>query len=288
VSASREGLVAAPDVASYRAAPAGRYLAGASGLVFCARPDLWGFAVWGRPTPAEVRATAALLALELRAPAVRHASLVDARALDAVDPEAFAVIGAYVAANFAALGRQVDRLAIVRPPGMTGATVAGFFAVQDAPYPVKVLGDLRRAVTWVGGDAALATSLDEAVAASRGQPPLLAALRRWLEVHLVDAALPVAARALGQAPRSLQRHLRAAGTAFQRELDAARVRVAQRLLETSRASLTEIALDVGCASPQHFSALFRRVAGETPSAWRASRSAQVASSSTTARDGTKK
>jgi AraC-like DNA-binding protein len=278
-------LVAAPDVASYRASPEGRYLAGPSGLVFCARADLWGFAVWGRPTPAEVRATSGLLALELRAPAVRHASLVDARALDAVDPEAFAVIGAYVTANFAALGKQVDRLAIVRPPGMTGATVAGFFAVQDAPYPVKVLGDLRRAVTWVGGDASLATALDEAVAAARGQSPLLAALRRWLEAHLVDAALPVAAKALAQAPRSLQRHLRDAGTTFQRELDTARVRVAQRLLETSRASLTEIALDVGCASPQHFSALFRRVTGQPPSAWRAT---QVASKSTAARDGTKK
>lgn len=277
-------LLAAPDVASYRAAPEGRYLAGPSGLVFCARPDLWGFAVWGRPTPAEVRATSGLLALELRAPAVRHASLVDARALDAVDPEAFAVIGAYVAANFAVLGKQVDRLAIVRPPGMTGATVAGFFAIQDAPYPVKVLGDLRRAMTWVGGDAALATALDEAVAAARGESPLLAALRRWLEAHLVDVALPAAAKALAQAPRSLQRHLRDAGTTFQRELDTARVRVAQRLLETSRASLTEIALDIGCASPQHFSALFRRVSGQTPSAWRAQRESR----STVARDGTKK
>jgi AraC-like DNA-binding protein len=275
----------APDVASYRAAPEGRYLAGPSGLVFCARADLWGFAVWGRPTPADVRATSGLLALELRAPAVRHASLVDARALDAVDPEAFAVIGAYVTANFGALGKQVERLAIVRPPGMTGATVAGFFAVQDAPYPVKVLGDLRRAVTWVGGDASLATALDEAVAAARGQSPLSAALRRWLEAHLVDAALPVAAKALAQAPRSLQRHLREAGTTFQRELDAARVRVAQRVLETSRASLTEIALDVGCASPQHFSALFRRVTGAPPSAWRAT---QVAKKSSVARDGTKK
>jgi AraC-like DNA-binding protein len=262
-------LTLAEDVASYRAAPEGRYLAGPSGLVFCARRDLWGFAVWGRPSPEEVRATAGLLALELRPPAVPHASLVDARGLEAVDPEAFAVIGEYVAANFAALGRQVLRLAIVRPPGFTGATVAGFFSVQDAPYPVKVLADVRRAMTWVGGDAALATALDEAVAASRGLSPLLAALRRWLEVRLADAALPPAAKALGQSPRSLQRHLRDAGTAFQRELDAARVRVAQRLLETSRASLTEIALDVGCASPQHFSALFRRVTGEPPSAWRA-------------------
>ncbi len=94
----------------------------------------------------------------------------------------------------------------------------------------------------------------------------------------MPARRPAAARALGQAPRSLQRHLRDAGTSFQRELDAARVRVAQRLLETSRASLTEIALDVGCASPQHFSALFRRVTGQTPSAWRTSRSGATAQS----------
>jgi AraC-like DNA-binding protein len=74
---------------------------------------------------------------------------------------------------------------------------------------------------------------------------------------------------MSRAPRSLQRDLTASRTSFQRELDAARVRLARRLLQDSDSPLTEIAYDVGCASPQHFSKLFRRVVGVAPSAWRA-------------------
>jgi AraC-like DNA-binding protein len=43
------------------------------------------------------------------------------------------------------------------------------------------------------------------------------------------------------------------------------------LLADTDSALTEIAYDVGCASPQHFSTLFRRVSGVAPSTWRARR-----------------
>ena len=41
------------------------------------------------------------------------------------------------------------------------------------------------------------------------------------------------------------------------------------MLETEE-NLTWIAFEVGCASPAHFSVLFRGVTGESPSRWRAS------------------
>ena len=82
------------------------------------------------------------------------------------------------------------------------------------------------------------------------------------------ASLARAAKSLGRAARSLQRDLTSDGTSFQAELDAARTRLAQRLLVESDSSLTEIAYDVGCASPQHFSTLFKRVTGQSPSAFR--------------------
>jgi transcriptional regulator GlxA family with amidase domain len=66
----------------------------------------------------------------------------------------------------------------------------------------------------------------------------------------------------------MQRALAAAGTSFQRELGLFRVEYAKSLLTVSDASLTEIALEVGCSSLQHFSGLFRRFTGESPSAWR--------------------
>ena len=76
---------------------------------------------------------------------------------------------------------------------------------------------------------------------------------------------------LTRPPPSSSVSVRDGGTSFQLELDAARVRLAKRLLVESDSSLTEIAYDVGCASPQHFSTLFRRVVGAPPSAWRAER-----------------
>jgi transcriptional regulator GlxA family with amidase domain len=68
--------------------------------------------------------------------------------------------------------------------------------------------------------------------------------------------------------RTLQRRLCAAGTTFKDELLRARVRAAQTLMLTSEDNLTAIALEVGCASLQHYSALFRRLIGVSPSAWR--------------------
>jgi AraC-like DNA-binding protein len=262
----------AADVDDYRAELVGSYLVGKHSLVFCARSDLWGFALWGRPTADDVRWLIPLLAIELGPPAEPHGSLVDARHLEDGPPAAFGLLAKYVADHFAALQRQVRRLAIVRPAGVAGAVVAGFFAVQDPPYPVEVFADIDKATAWLGAGTTLPAELDDAIAAATGVTPLIGQLRAWIEARLADdAALQDAARSLSLSPRSLQRKLADAGTTFQGELDAARIRVAQRLLLAGDISLTEVAYDVGCASPQHFSALFRRVVGEPPSTWRSSR-----------------
>jgi AraC-like DNA-binding protein len=258
---------AAADADDYRSDPVGAYLAVRRGLVFCARRTLWGFALWGRPTSADIARIVPLLALELGPDAAPHASLVDVRRLEAADPRAFILLTQYLRANWAAFRTQVTRLALVRPPGLLGATVAGFYQVEGAPYPVRVFGELAAAASWLRAPE-LARVLEAAAAGASALPPILLEVRRWLDAHLADASLARAARAASRAPRSLQRDLEAAGTTFQGELDAARVQLAKRLLADSESPLTEIAYDVGCASPQHFSTLFRRVTGETPSTWR--------------------
>jgi AraC-like DNA-binding protein len=256
------------DVDEYRRDPVGSFVTFGRAVVFCARPTLWGFSLWGRPTEADIRRIVPLLELELSA--VPHASLVDVRRLEAGDPRAFAVLTRYLRANFDTFRTCVTRLALVRPPGLLGATVAGFYQVAGAPYPVRVFDDLASAGSWLRAPEATAV-LDAAIESASGMPPVLLQLRRWLDGHLADASLARAARAVSRAPRSLQRDLRDGGTSFQAELDAARIRLAKRLLVESDSSLTEIAYDVGCASPQHFSTLFRRVVGAPPSAWRAER-----------------
>jgi len=259
---------AAADARAYRADPDGCYLVVPRSIVFCARPALWGFALWGKPTERDLERIVPLLALELAAGAAPHASLVDVRYLEAGDPRAFAVLTRYLRANFERFRTQVTRLALVRPPGLLGATVAGFYQVAGAPYAVRVFDDLPAATTWLRAPE-LAAILDGAIAEASTISPALIQLRRWLDAHLDDASLERAAKAVSRAPRSLQRDLGDARTTFQRELDGARIRLARRLLADTDSTLTEIAYDVGCSSPQHFSALFRRVVREAPSVWRA-------------------
>jgi AraC-like DNA-binding protein len=250
-----------------RTAPAGRFVAGAGHAHFCAKPQLWGMVLWGSPDAVEMQALVRSLRLELDAPAERHASVVDASHLERIDPSAFEILGEYVRSEASALGRQVERLALVRPRGLEGAVVAGFFGVVTPPYPVAVFEELGEALEWLGHADALG-ELEKLYTAASETPPLVGALRALLADRLRDVDLADAAHALGVSLRTLQRRLGEAGTSFQDELAAARLRAAQRLLLQSDASLTTIAFDVGCASPQHFSQLFRKLTGESPSAWR--------------------
>jgi AraC-like DNA-binding protein len=261
---------AAADPDDYRDDPVGAYIAVPRALAFCARETLWGFALWGKPTEVDLRKLVPLLELELGPAVAPHASLVDVRRLEAGDPRAFAVLARYLRDHWERFRTRVTRLALVRPPGVLGATVAGFYQVAGAPYPVRVFDELAAAATWLRAGA-LARELEAAIATASGAPPVVLELRRWLDAHLADASLARAARAMSRAPRSLQRDLLRAHTTFHRELDVARVRLAKRLLGESESPLTEIAYDVGCASPQHFSTLFRRVVGTPPSTWRARR-----------------
>jgi AraC-like DNA-binding protein len=260
---------AAHDEADFCRAPIGACFAARSFLYFCARERLCGFALWGRPDADDLRALERLLRIELEGAFPRHVSLVDASRLEGVDPGAFSVLHTYVGANRERLAEQVERLAIVRPPGVAGATVAGFFHVAEAPYPVDIAGDVVSALGVLGErDGGFASALEEAVARATGAPSFLVALRQKLEAQPGRVSLEDAARALGLSPRSLQRKLREAGSTYQGEVASAQVRAAQALLRDSELSLTAIAFEVGCATPQHFSTLFRRVAGEPPSAWR--------------------
>ena len=259
---------AAVDADDYAGDPVAAYLSISRGMVFCARPTLWGFALWGQPNEADARRLVPLLARELAPDVPAHASLIDVRRLEVGDPRAFGVLTKYLETHWETFRTRVTRVALVRPPGLLGATVAGFYQVAGAPYPVRVFDQLREATSWVRAPE-LATALDTAISDASSISPIVVELRRWLDAHLDAASLGRAAKAMRRATRSLQRDLEAAGSTFQRELDAARIRLAKRLLADTASPLTEIAYDVGCASPQHFSTLFRRVAGTTPTAFRA-------------------
>lgn len=104
--------------------------------------------------------------------------------------------------------------------------------------------------------------------------PALHGLRAWLATRLADppGVAEMAARC-GLSPTHFAAMFRRAyGITPLDYLTRERVRAAaERLVLEPRAAVTDIALDLGFCSSQYFSAVFRRVQGCTPVAWRRTR-----------------
>jgi AraC-like DNA-binding protein len=255
-----------------------RYVAGKTFAHFRADPALWGVVLWDRPDRQDLLELRRSLVLELEPSASAHVSVVDASRVTGVDMAAFDELRTYVEQHAEALSRAVTRLALVRPDGLPGAVVAGIFEVMPQPYPVRVFAALNDAMAWlVEEDPSLApqasrlpSTLDELVLGCLETAPVVQALATYFAANLTQANINDAARALRVSLRTLQRRLSAADTTFQEQLGLARLAAAQRLMLDSDQPLTAIALEVGCASLQHFSALFRRHTGLSPSVWRRS------------------
>ncbi len=252
-------------------APVGRYTAGPSWVHFCAAPTLWGVVLWGRPGDGEALQLGQSLLLELAAPAVPHASLIDCSRLEGADPAAFHLAERYLTAHTEALEKSVLKVALLRPAGLKGATVAGAYEVLPKPYPVSVFADLQAAWRWLEPERGWPKTpgfLAELHAEASSASPVLFELRAWLDAHLAGVELKDAAKALKVSERTLQRKLTDAKVTFTSELSEARLRAAKRLLIETDAKLTSIAIEVGFSSLQHFSALFRKRVSMSPSQFR--------------------
>lgn len=261
--------------AELRAAP-GSFVAGESWLHFHAAAGLWGVLLWGRPTSHDVARLVRSLSVELDPLVEAHGSLVDARRVDGAEPGAFAALSEYVAQERGGLARKVKQLALVRPEGMAGAIVAGFFEVLPKPYPVRTFVGPEQALAWLATEGALgiepgqvAHELAEAMATVRGTSPVLARVRAVLASRLrEEPTLADVAAWLATSERTLQRRLFEADTTLSEEIARAKVAAAKLKMTETDEPLTSIALDVGCASLQHFGQLFRRFERVSPSAWR--------------------
>ena len=256
------------DLSGFARAPVGRALLGETWLHFCAHPELFGIVFWGRPSREQTAALVRSLKCELAEGVVPHRSLVDAGRLDGVDEGAFDQLREYVVAHTPALSRAVTRLGLVRPSGLTGAVISGFFAVAGGPYPVEVFESAPEALAWLEEDPGLAVVLDALVHDACGTSALRARLRTSLTADLQEATLGEAARALAMSDRTLQRRLKDEGTTFAKELLDARLAEARRRIRDTDDPLVAIAIDTGFASQQHLSTAFKKATGEQPSVWR--------------------
>jgi AraC-like DNA-binding protein len=108
-----------------------------------------------------------------------------------------------------------------------------------------------------------------------GLPEVLLGL---LESYVSDQKLSLdfAAELIGVSTRTLQRRLQASGARFSDLVSDARHRVAARLLQDPKRTVTEVAHFVGYDDASHFTRAFRRMAGVAPREFRRSAGPTVA------------
>jgi AraC-like DNA-binding protein len=262
----------APTIEDFVADPVGRFSVGVTHVVWCASPSLCGTVHWGRPTAASAGELVRRLAF------TGHAALaggcdgfIDAGAVEAFEWPAFAVLAELARERVPEWGRRLRRHAVVVPPGVVGAIVAGLLPLVGSTHPLRFFGVTAEALAWLARPelTAAIAELGPIVDEARGTAPLIRRLRDYLERLLPQANIVAAAQALAVSPRTLQRELTAHGTHFTAELMQARLRAARTLLETSDDKIESIAVRVGCGSSSRLSRLFSRFVGETPGRYRA-------------------
>lgn len=272
-------MEAASSLDHYMSSPVGRYLVGPSFVVWWKSVRLNGILLWGRPEEEHILRLTRALDAELSPHVAPHASLIDARRVWGVDGAAFNALMKYVDSRRSPFSRLVQRQAVLRPEGLAGAAIAGFYTVLTPGYPASSFTNAPAALDWLDvekEERCVCDELDALVDHLNGSTGTVLQLRAYLERRLGDACIARAAQELGLSERSLQRQLRECGTSFRAELNGAQVQAAKSLMLDTGHDLKRVAVEVGCASLQSFSTLFKRIEGSSPSRWRSRYAASAA------------
>ena len=254
---------------AYLRRPAGQFYEGRTWARFSPIEGFVGGIFWGCVSDSNLREYLDLVLEEVQRHGSHRLTYLDLSCIQSFDRESFVTLYDFYARHESDLGRSFTRIAGVHPQGLTGAFLGGLPLVQPIPYPAQFFANTTSALEFLGVvDTATVTALEELRERLAKRDVLLQGLQALLENAPGELTVATAARTLGLSDRSLQRRLSQLGTSFGAESGAARVRIAKRLLSESDMTLTAIALEVGCNSAQHFSVMFRKATGETPSAWR--------------------
>jgi AraC-like DNA-binding protein len=235
----------------------------AFGLTHC---GLAATIAWGTFDEAEARSVIEAWTAQLDGP--QYASLLDISHLVFSDDGSFGVFREHLERFRNVRARSVGRQALVARPNFAATLVHGYFAMFPAPHEQRTFADRDAALRWLQHPCCRAgiERMDEA------RLDLLNRLRQLLDVvPLGDVTVHSAAATLGVTSRTLQRRLAEAPTRFATEYARAQVTRAQRLMRETDRKLSDLALEVGCATPSAFSEVFRRVTGISPSEWRRGR-----------------
>ncbi|MBX3190913.1 MAG: helix-turn-helix transcriptional regulator [Labilithrix sp.] len=264
---TRSPFVLVPELAAFFGKPARRYVVRRSFAYWQAERRAFGIILWGRPEEADVDEICA--AHEVGAnPLFRgHTSLVDLRAVDAVDFLAFERLLAYLKKRRDDWSPNVSQQAVLHRGGFAHASVVGMFQFLRPGHPVKFFDDPVAAYDAVGA-ADVRAELEELRAALLDIPAIVRRVQTAFEVLPPRAGFPAVARSVGMSVRTLQRHLAMAGSSLRHERQNHMLRASERLLEGTELDLDAIAAQVGASSASHLVTLFRSRRGTTPGAIR--------------------
>lgn len=169
-------------------------------------------------------------------------------------PEAFDERALLVAADAVTMHLAEALAATTRTPDATDPLLAEQLGLSFAVSVMRLL-----------------TGRSPAPPRDAGAPRWLAKVREFVEANLEERALTLAelAAVAELSPFHFSRAFKAAtGTAPHRYVVERRVARAERLMADRSLSLTEIGYASGFASQAHFSTMFRRLTGRTPTAYR--------------------
>lgn len=247
------------SVEAFTRGPVGRWaLTAPTGLTWCATRERCGAVVWGRPSADHARAMLQVFEA-YRGPwlAPRFDVILDARGIEAIDPDALEVLVDWAAARRVELAARIREQVGLVTKGVAGLTLAGILPLLGETHAFRVTDDARGALRDLHDE------VEAIAAAARGVAPELRALRDLLRDRKGDVSLEDAARALRASVRSLQRLLQQNGTSWRDEAREARFLVAEELLGASDLKVSVVAARVGL-SETALAQLVKEKTGLTP------------------------
>jgi AraC-like DNA-binding protein len=256
------------SVSSFLVADGECYFATDTFLVWRKATDLLGFSVWGDRDRGSFEQQARIFDHFTEPSCRRQRVLIDASLCSDANPTTFSRTVSYLTARRARHAASIEQLAVVVPQGVAGAVIVGLTVIVQPEFALRLFSDLGAALAWLQCDnpEALAQELTS-LRRLDADKSLLAGLHRLFMENEFSVSLGQAARRFGMSQRTLQRRLSAARTTFHAELSNAKLAMAKTLLSLGGRSITTIALELGFASVQHFSARFSAVHGESPRRW---------------------
>ena len=150
-------MEAASGIEPFLGDPVGHYVVGRHYLIWCRGLDFTGSVLWGRPEERDTLEIDAIwreLHPRLHATATTGAVdgfdvVTDGSRIESIDAAAFEVMVRYLRDKLPTYARTIRRQAIVHPPGLPGAAMAGLLPTIGSYYQWRIFPEPRAGFAWL-------------------------------------------------------------------------------------------------------------------------------------------